>query len=257
LETRFALRGRRALITGGSRGIGAAIACRLAAGGADVAIVGRDRCRLEVTRAAVEAEGRKCALIEGDLSTVGGARSVAESALAHAEHWDILVNNAGIATSQPLIEIDHEAWDLTLAVNVRAALVIAQRLVPPMLERRSGKVINVSSLGAFLGTPGLGAYAASKAALNQLTRTMAVEWGPFNVQVNAVCPTVILTDMGHGVWDDAARASEREEKERRIPAHRFGEPEDVADAVAYLASPASDFINGVSLPIDGGLLVMP
>jgi 2-deoxy-D-gluconate 3-dehydrogenase len=196
-------------------------------------------------------------VVEGELSTVAGVRSAAEAALSHAERWDILVNNAGIATSQPLVEIDPDLWDLTLAVNVRAALIVAQVLVPPMLERRSGKVVNVSSLGAFLATPRLGAYAASKAAMNQLTRTMAVEWGPFNVQVNAVCPTVILTDMGHQVWDDPARASERDEKERRIPLHRFGEPQDVADAVAYLASPASDYVNGVSLPIDGGLLIMP
>jgi NAD(P)-dependent dehydrogenase (short-subunit alcohol dehydrogenase family) len=93
--------------------------------------------------------------------------------------------------------------------------------------------------------------------MNQLTRTMAVEWGPFNVQVNAVCPTVVLTEMARRVWDDPARAAERAEKEQRIPVHRFGEPQDVADAVAYFASPASDFINGVALPIDGGLLAMP
>ena len=217
----------------------------------------RDRSGLEQTAEMVKADGQSCLVIEADLSTTAGAQTAGRTALSSVEHWDILVNNAGVATSQPLLEADPEVWDRTLAVNLRSALVLAQMLVPAMLERRAGKVINVSSIGSFLGTPGLGAYAASKAALNQLTRTMAVEWGPFNVQVNAVCPTVILTDMGHKVWNDPARADERREKEGRIPAGRFGEPQDVAGAVAFLAGPDSDFINGATIPIDGGLLVVP
>jgi len=159
--------------------------------------------------------------------------------------------------SASLLDVDVKTWDRTMAVNLRAALLMAQAVVPGMLGRHTGKIINVSSVGAFLATPNLGAYAASKAALNQLTRAMAHEWGPSNVQANAVCPTIILTDMGHQVWDDPSRAGEREEKLARIPLRRFGEPEDVAEAVAFLASSAADFINGVSLPLDGGLLVVP
>jgi len=251
------LGGQRALITGGSRGIGRSIAQRLAACGADIGIVGRDRSTLEATRALVELEGRDCAVIEGDLATFAGARSAGGAALAYAEKWDILVNNAGIVTSQPLLEIDGDDWDAILGVNVRAAVALAQVVVPGMVERRSGKVINVSSVGAFLGTPGLAAYAASKAALNQLTRTMAVEWGPFNVQANAVCPTIILTDMARDVWDGPDRATERRQKEERIPMHRFGEPGDVAELVAFLASPAADYLNGLSIPVDGGMLAAP
>ena len=196
-------------------------------------------------------------MIEADLSTRAGARSAGAAALDRAGTWDILVNNAGVVTSQPLLEIDPDSWDMTLAVNLRSALALAQIVVPAMIAQRSGKVVNVSSLGAFLGTPGLGAYAASKAALNQLTRTMAVEWGPFNVQANAVCPTIILTDMARDVWDAPDRAAERREKEKRIPQHRFGEPADVAELVAFLASPAADYLNGVSIPVDGGLLAAP
>jgi NAD(P)-dependent dehydrogenase (short-subunit alcohol dehydrogenase family) len=112
-------------------------------------------------------------------------------------------------------------------------------------------------MGAFYGTPGLAAYAASKAALNQLTRTMAVEWGPHNVQVNAVCPTIVLTDLGKKFWDDPNRIEQRKAKEERIPLHRFAEPQEVANAILYLASPAADFINGVSLPLDGGMQICP
>jgi len=250
------LAGRRALVTGGSRGIGRAVAGALAEAGADVGIVGRDAEGLKATRDLVEGHGRPCLVIQEDLSAAGGARAAGEEARRHGT-WDIVVNNAGIASSAPLLEVDLETWDAIHGLNVRAVVALCQVMVPPMLERGSGKVINVSSAGAFLGTPGLGAYAASKAALNQLTRTMAVEWGPHGVQANAVCPTVILTEMGRSIWDDPARAAERLAKEQRIPAHHFGVPDDVAGAVTFLAGPGSDYVNGVALPVDGGMLVAP
>lgn len=196
-------------------------------------------------------------MIEADLSIPDGARAAGEAALEHASAWDILLNNAGVAPNQPLLEIDPATWASTRGVNLQAALVLAQSLVPSMLARRSGKVVNVSSLGAFLGAPGLGGYAASKAALNQLTRTMAVEWGPANVQANAVCPTIIPTDMAEEVWGAHERAEQRRQKEDRIPRHRFGRPDDVAELVVFLASSASDYLNGLCIPVDGGLLVAP
>jgi 2-dehydro-3-deoxy-D-gluconate 5-dehydrogenase len=248
---------RRALITGGSRGLGRSVAVCLAKHGADIGIVGRDAGELECTKTLVTDVDRECITIEADLATVDGARAAGEAALVHSDRWNILVNNAGIAHSASLLDVDPETWDRTMAVNLRAALLMAQAVVPGMLQRRAGKIINVSSLGALLATPNLGAYAASKAALNSLTRTMANEWGPSNVQANAVCPTVILTDMGHRVWDDPSRVGEREDKLARIPVRRFGEPQDVAETVAFLASPAADFINGVSLPLDGGLSIVP
>jgi NAD(P)-dependent dehydrogenase (short-subunit alcohol dehydrogenase family) len=250
------LEGRRALITGGTRGIGRAIAVALAESGADVGIVGRDAEGLKATRELVEGRGRACLMIQEDLATAEGARAAGQEALRHGT-WDIVVNNAGIASSAALLEVDLDTWDAVQALNLRAVVVLCQVMVPPMLERGRGKVVNVSSAGAFLGTPGLGAYAASKAALNQLTRTMAVEWGPHGVQANAVCPTVVLTEMGRSIWDDPARAADRRAKEQRIPAHHFGAPDDVAGAVTFLASPASDYVNGVALPVDGGMLVAP
>jgi 2-dehydro-3-deoxy-D-gluconate 5-dehydrogenase len=251
------LEGRSALITGGSRGLGRSIAVCLATHGADIGIVGRDAAQLERTKTLVTATGRQCIVIEADLATVDGARAAGEAAIAHSDRWDVLVNNAGLALTAPLLDVDAETWDRTMAVNLRAALLMAQAVAPGMLHRQAGKIINVSALGAYLATPHFGAYAASKAALNALTRTMANEWGPSNVQANAVCPTIILTDMGHQVWDDPSRVGERDEKLARIPLRRFAEPEDVAQTVAFLASSAADYINGVSLPLDGGLLIVP
>jgi 2-deoxy-D-gluconate 3-dehydrogenase len=254
---KFRLDGKRVLVTGASKGIGAAIAEACAEAGADLGIVGRDRQGLAHTQRVVEQYGRECLVIEKDLASVEGARAAGEEALARAARWDVLVNNAGIAKVAPLLEIKAEDWEAVLALNLRAVLLLAQILVPQMIARRNGKIVNVSSIGAFFGTPGLGAYAASKAGLDQLTRTMAVEWGPHNLQINAVCPTIILTEMGRQVWDDPARAPQRQAKQERIPLHRFGEPHEVAAAVLFLASPASDFINGVSLPVDGGMQVSP
>ena len=251
------LKGQRALVTGGSKGIGAASAEALARAGADVAIVGRDGAGLAATRAAVMRTGRECVVIEADLNSIDGARKAGELALKHSPRWDILVNNAGIARVAPLLQLEPEDLEAIFAVNLRAALILAQLLVPQMIQRRAGKIVNVSSIGAFIGTPGLGAYAASKAALNQLTRTMAVEWGPHNIQTNAVCPTIVLTEMGKQIWDDPARVKERETKLARIPLGRFCEAREVADAVVFLASPAASFLNGQSIPLEGGMLAAP
>jgi 2-deoxy-D-gluconate 3-dehydrogenase len=251
------LKGQRALVTGGSKGIGAACADALARAGADVAIVGRDGAGLAATREAVIRTGRECVVIEADLNSIDGARSAGELALKHSPRWDILVNNAGIARVAPLLQLQAEDLEATFAVNFRAALILAQLLVPQMIQRRAGKIVNVSSIGSFIGTPGLGAYAASKAALNQLTRTMAVEWGPHNIQANAVCPTIVLTDMAKQIWDDPARVHEREAKLARIPLRRFCEPREVADVVVFLASPAANFLSGQSIPLEGGMLAAP
>lgn len=251
------LQGKRALVTGGSKGLGAVIAQTLAIAGVDVAIIGREEKRLERTKEAIVAAGREPLVIVADLATVEGTRAAGEAALAHAERWDILVNNAGTLKIAPLLKVTPEDWDNTQAVNLRSVLLLSQVIVPQMLKRRNGKIINVSSVGAFLGTPGLGAYTASKAGLNQLTRSMAVEWGPYNIQVNAVCPTVILTESNRKFWNDPAQTELKLAKELRIPLHRFAEPQEVADLVLFLASPAADFLNGLSIPVDGGLLAAP
>lgn len=246
---RFAVTGRRALVTGGSKGIGAEAAVVLAQAGADVAIVGRDREGLQATAAQIEAAGRRCVVIEADMRTTEGPLHAAQAALDAFGTVDILVNNAGIARIAPILESPLADWEETIAVNLRAPYLLAQALAPKMIEQRRGKIINVSSQAGVVAIEGHASYAASKGGLNMLTKVMALEWGPYNVQVNAVAPTVILTPMGTQVWGDPAKA---EPMLAKIPLRRFGQPVEVADLILFLASPASDLITGETILIDGG-----
>ncbi|MGI6414267.1 MAG: SDR family NAD(P)-dependent oxidoreductase [Thermoguttaceae bacterium] len=248
--TRIALANKRALITGASRGIGAEIAAVFADAGADLVITGRDAAGLEVTRQVVATKGRRCLSVEADLRTVEGPRIVGQKALEFLGTVDILVNNAGVVHVESLLEASLEHWEETLHVNLRAPWLLAQTVVPKMIEQGRGKVINISSLAGVLAPEGHAAYSASKAGLSQLTKTMAAEWARFNIQANAVAPTVILTAMGRQVWGEPNKG---DPMKARIPLRRFGEPIEVADLVLFLASPASDFICGQVLCMDGGL----
>lgn len=246
----FRLDHQRALVTGASRGIGAEISIVLAAAGADLVISGRDLDGLEATRQAVEGHGRRCHALPVDLRSVEETRRLADQALALLGTVDILVNNAGVVFVDDLLQTTLEHWDETLAVNLRAPYLLAQALVPAMIQQQRGKIINISSVAAVLAPEGHAAYSASKGGLNLLTQTMAAEWGRFNVQANAVAPTVILTEMGQKVWGEASKG---DPMKARIPARRFGQPREVADLVLFLASNAADFICGQVIRIDGGL----
>lgn len=246
---RFSITGKRALVTGGSKGIGAAIAVVLAQAGAEIAITGRDQAGLAETAALVRATGRSCQIIEADLTTAQGAQQTATAALAHFGTVDILVNNAGIARVDPILQATLADWQETLTVNLTAPFLIAQALAPQMIAQRSGKIINVSSQAGVIALDSHAAYAASKGGLNMLTKVMAAEWGQYNIQVNAVAPTVILTPMGEKVWGEPAKG---EPMLAKIPLRRFGRPVEVADLVLFLAAPASDLITGEVVLIDGG-----
>ncbi|HHW84691.1 MAG TPA: glucose 1-dehydrogenase [Chloroflexi bacterium] len=246
---RFAVQGKRALVTGGSKGIGAEAAIVLAQAGADVAIAGRDHEGLQATAAQIEAAGRRCVIIEADMRTTEGPLQAAQAALDAFGTVDILVNNAGIARIAPILASPLADWEETIAVNLRAPYLLAQALAPKMIEQKHGKIINVSSQAGVVAIEGHASYAASKGGLNMLTKVMALEWGPHNVQVNAVAPTVILTPMGTQVWGDPAKA---EPMLAKIPLRRFGQPVEVADLILFLASPASDLITGETILIDGG-----
>jgi 2-deoxy-D-gluconate 3-dehydrogenase len=188
-------------------------------------------------------------VIEADLATPEGPRAAGERALEHFGTVDILVNNAGIARVLSLLETTAEVWDEVAAVNLRAPFLLAQTLAPRMIKQRSGKIINVSSNAGLVAVDKHAAYCASKGGLNMLTKVMALEWGPFNIQTNAIAPTVILTPMGEQVWGDPARGDPMRAK---IPLGRFGQPIEVADLILFLASPASDLICGTTVVIDGG-----
>jgi 2-deoxy-D-gluconate 3-dehydrogenase len=246
---RFSLKGKTALVTGATKGIGIETCQVLADAGADIAAVGRDPEGLDAVKAAVEAKGRRCATIAADLATPDGPEQAAKTALKVFRTIDILVNNAAIALIDPLLDAKTADWDMTLAVNLRAPWLLARTLVPQMIKRGHGKVINISSQAGVVGLEGHGAYAASKGGLNMLTKVMCVEWAKHNIQINAVCPTVILTPMGEQVWGDPAKGDPMKAK---IPAARFGLPVEVADLILYLASSASDLVNGQDILIDGG-----
>ena len=246
---RLSLAGRRALVTGASKGIGVEICSVLAEAGADIVAVARDADGLAEVRHSVEQLGRECLAVAADLETVDGPRDAARQALEHFGAIDILVNNAGIAIPDSVLETNVEDWDRIMAVNLRAPFLLAQALGPKMIERRLGKIINISSQTGIVALDDHSAYAASKNGLNALTKSITCEWAKHNIQCNAICPTVILTPMGERVWGEPAKGDPMKAK---IPAGRFGRPVEVADLVLFLASPASDLINGDTIMIDGG-----
>ena len=250
---RFGVEGRWAMVTGASKGIGLDICKVLADAGANIVAVGRDREGLDEARAAVEAASRECLVIEADLGAVEGCNKTARDALTHTGSIDILINNAGIALIDPLLDATAASWDQTMAVNLRAPFLLAQALVPGMIAKKAGKIVNISSQAGVVGLDDHGAYCASKGGLNMLTKVMCVEWSKHNIQCNAVCPTIILTPMGEQVWGEKAKSQPMLDK---TPLGRFGRPIEVADLVLFLSSSASDLITGECVMIDAGFTSM-
>ena len=246
---RHSLEGRRALVTGATKGIGLEACKVLADAGADIAAVGRDEKGLEEVSKAVEAMGRRCVSIGADLATIEGPRFAAAQALAAYDTIDILVNNAGVTTVKSIIDTPVEDWEWVNAVNLRAPFLLAQALAPNMIKQKLGKIINISSQSGVVALEDHSAYGASKGGLNMLTKVMTIEWAKHNIQANTICPTVILTPMGEMVWGDPAKGAPMKAK---IPAGRFGKTVEVADLILFLASSASDLINGQGILIDGG-----
>lgn len=248
-QKRFSLEGKRALVTGATKGIGFETCKVLADAGADIAAVGRDKAGLADVAAAVTSVGRRCVTIVADMATVDGPVTAAKEALDAFGTIDILVNNAGIALIDPLLDTKVADWDMTMAVNLRAPFLLAREIVPGMIAQKRGKIVNVSSQAGVVGLEAHGAYCASKGGLNMLTKVMTVEWARHNIQINSVCPTVILTPMGEKVWGEPSKG---EPMLAKIPANRFGKPVEVADMILYLASSASDLVCGQDMLIDGG-----
>ncbi|WP_108658625.1 SDR family NAD(P)-dependent oxidoreductase [Acuticoccus kandeliae] len=247
--SRFSLEGRKALVTGASKGIGAEIARVFADAGADIVAVGRNEGELADTAAAVRVHGRECLTLVADLAEPEAPARVAAEALAAWGTIDILVNNAGIARIAPAMDLTVEDWDLTMAVNVRAPFLLARALAPGMIAQRWGKIVNISSQTGVIALPEHAAYAASKGALNALTKSLTAEWAQHNVQVNAICPTVVMTPMGKQVWSAEEKSGPML---AGIPLGRFGEPVEIADCALYLASPAAELVNGALIMIEGG-----
>lgn len=233
--------GRRILVTGAGKGIGRAIATHLARQGAHVIALSRSAEDLESLQSEITCETVAC-----DLADIGATQAAVKAVLP----IDYLVNNAGIAELTPFLDTSEDEFDLVMTVNTKAPMMIAQIAARDMIERGwKGAIVNVSSTAAKLGLADHASYCASKAALDALTRVMAVELGGQGIRVNSINPTVTLTPMAVKAWSDPKKS---EPMMRRVPMGRFVEPEEVAEAVAFLLSDAAAMINGHSLPVDGG-----
>ena len=246
---RFSLAGRTALVTGASRGLGQAIAVGLAQAGADVVCASTRTRGTDDTAAAVRALGRRAWQLEADHSDRDAVLALADAAEREAGAIDVLVNNAGTIRRHPAVDYPFEEWEAVLRPNLDAVWVLSQRLGRGMVARGRGKIVNVASLLSFQGGITVPAYTASKHAVAGLTKALANEWARHGVQVNAVAPGYFETDNTERLRQDPVRL---EQISARIPAARWGTPEDLAGAVVFLASPAADYVNGHVLVADGG-----
>jgi len=247
---RFDLSGRTALITGAARGLGRAISLALAHAGADVALgllsVNRDGGLLKE----IQNMGRNPVALQMDMSQMDQISSAVEAAVAQFGHLDILINNAGIAPENLAENVREEDFDDTLAINLKGTFFASQAAGRVMIRQKFGRIINMSSQAGFAALPGESVYCMTKAGIAHLTKCLAVEWGKYNITVNAVAPTFIRTP---GTEEYLSNPQNRADTIERIAAlHRIGEPMDVAGAVVFLASDAASLITGHTILIDGG-----
>jgi len=247
----FTLGGRVALVTGSSRGLGLTLARGLGQAGARLVLNGRDGDRLAAAVAALRAEGLEAHAAAFDVTDAGAI----DRAIADAERdvgpIDVLVNNAGIQRRGPLETLDESAWREVIDTNLTGVFLVSRRVARGMISRGRGKIINIGSIMCELGRETTGNYAAAKGGVKMLTRAMAVEWGPHNIQANGIGPGYFLTDMTRPL---AADPEFDAWIRRRTPARRWGDPAELVGAAVFLASKASDFVNGQMIYVDGGIL---
>jgi NAD(P)-dependent dehydrogenase (short-subunit alcohol dehydrogenase family) len=248
---RLDLTGKVAVVTGGTSGIGRALVRGLAQAGADVVPTSRRKDLVEEAAAEVVAAGRRTVRVVSDVMDRASLESVLAAGMETLGRVDVLVNCAGINKRQPTLEMSEDDWrhilDTNLMGTLRACLVFGRH----MLDRGSGRIINIASVTSFVALYEVAAYGASKAAVAALTRSLAIEWGPRGVNVNAIAPGVFPTEINRGLIHGTPRGAELL---LRTPLKRFGRPEELAGAAVFLASDAASFVNGEVLTVDGGLL---
>jgi 2-deoxy-D-gluconate 3-dehydrogenase len=247
MSTAFDLSGRTAAVTGGGRGLGLGISHALLEAGADVIVLARNPPAAELTARAAQL-GRQVHVVKLDLADSQAIASAAQAVLS-THRVDILVNNAGTQDRHPAIDFPLPAWDRIMDINLRAVFQLCQLFGAPMLERGHGKIVNLASLLSFQGGMTVPAYAASKGAVAQLTKALCNEWAGRGVNVNAIAPGYMDTDMNAALLADTGRL---EQLSTRIPAGRWGQPQDIGDVVVFLASNAAAYVHGQVLAVDGG-----
>ncbi|MFI9770722.1 SDR family NAD(P)-dependent oxidoreductase [Streptomyces sp. NPDC052415] len=252
LSELFSLDGRVALVTGGSSGIGRAIAGALARAGARVVVVARKEAELAATVEELTGDGCRAGWVSADLSTRAGVRAGAEEAAGMFGEPDILVNSAGINLRPPMTGLDENVWDLTMAVNLEAPFLLGQRFGPGMAERGFGRIIHVTSQQAHRAFVQSGAYGVSKGALESLTRSQAEAWSPHGVTCNTLVPGFVMTPLNRRLSSDPEKVAALA---ARTMTGRNGLAEDFAGAAVFLASRASAYVTGQALFVDGGLSV--
>lgn len=249
-DSSFGLEGRVAMVTGAAQGIGRAIARLFAEKGADLVLV--DRQEVDSFRDEITQLGRRALALTGDLTVTAELDRFVAEALSAFGRIDILVNNAGVVRLDDAKELAEEDWDATMAVNLKAPFMLAQRVGGEMIRSgKGGKIVNMASQAAIVALDKHVAYCASKAGIVGMTKVLASEWAQYGITVNAISPTVVLTELGKQAW--AGEVGEA--MKRTIPAGRFGHPEEIAAAALYLCSRAADLVNGANLVIDGGYTI--
>jgi 2-deoxy-D-gluconate 3-dehydrogenase len=249
LDRLFSLREKTALVVGGNKGLGQAMALALAASGADVAVAGRGPDGLGETAAAIETLGRKSLAIAADATKKKDVEEMVARTHDSLGGPDILVNSQGTVHLQEAVDFDMDQWDRVMNVNVRSMVLTCKEAGKLMLARGYGRIINISSVRSIQGRVNDLAYAPSKGAVNQLTHSLAIEWGPRGITVNAIGPCFVRTEISAAFLDDPVK---RTWVMSRIPMGEYSVPEDMFGAVVFLASDASRFVNGHLLMIDGG-----
>ena len=240
------LKDKTAIITGGGSGIGLATARAFCKEGAKVILFGR---RKEKLISAADELGDSVLIVQGDMTRNDDLDQLINKTLNNFKGIDILVNSAGLFNGAPLHEISDSQWDGMMDINIRSIFQLTRRVLPIMMTQKSGSIVHISSILGLIAVPQVAAYNVSKGALNQFSRSIAVEYGSYGIRSNSICPGLIETDMTADLMKDA---SLMQEWSKEYPIGRFGKPEDVASACLFLASDESSFITGTVLPVDGG-----
>jgi len=251
MEKNFSLQDKKVLITGAAKGIGKSIATVFAELEADLILADVDQSPLKATTDQIRKKGHIVCPIVADITSLKDIENLVQKSLQALGRIDVLINNAGVVFLNLAEKLTEEEWDKTLAVNLKGLYFLSQAVGKHMIEKKSGKIINIASQAGVVALKEHIAYCASKAGVIAITKVLALEWGEYNINVNAIAPTVIMTSMGRKVWSGEKGKKMLE----KIPLKRFGKPEDVAFTAAFLASDISNMITGTTILVDGGYTI--